>query len=105
MKKNELHTLIGNCPNCAEAFTVEVPQGQSTASCFTCDEAFTVDVRVDAMSKDRPYRDEAWLTTEYTVNERSMADIARQCGVSPMTVFQWLGKHGIPTRNRGGRKQ
>jgi len=41
------------------------------------------------------------LRKEYEENRRSMANIAEQCAVSPMTINRWLNVHGIPTRRRG----
>lgn len=101
---NATQTLVATCPSCAESLTAEVLIGTTSVECFACGEHLNVDLRIDPVTSKRMYRNEDWLSTEYTVNERSMADIARQCGVSPMTIHIWLGKHGIETRRRGGRK-
>jgi len=50
------------------------------------------------------YQDAQWLWSEYIDNDRTMAEIARQFGVTPMTINQWLKNHMIPTRPRGRRK-
>jgi hypothetical protein len=52
-------------------------------------------------SSDALYRDPHWLNTMYTENGMSMALIANICGVTPMTIQNWLAKHGIQTRRRG----
>ena len=52
---------------------------------------------------DPYYQDCMWLTEEYQNKERTMADIAEQFGVSPMTINKWLVKHNIDTRPRGAR--
>ena len=52
---------------------------------------------------DPYYQDSMWLTEEYQEKERTMADIAEQFGVSPMTINKWLNKHNIDTRPRGAR--
>ena len=52
---------------------------------------------------DPYYQDCMWLTEEYQEKERTMADIAEQFGVSPMTINKWLVKHNIDTRPRGAR--
>ena len=105
MKRNETYTLTGECPHCEESLSVEVPKGMATVTCFSCGEKIVARLRIDPIESQRLYRDYVWLHTEYVQNERSMADIAQQCGVSPMTIFGWLSKHGIETRPRGGRKR
>jgi len=45
-----------------------------------------------------PLRDADWLREQYVERERSMRDIAEECGVGPRTVNRWLNRHGIETR-------
>lgn len=52
-------------------------------------------------SSDALYRDPHWLKTMYLEEGHSMAKLADICGVTPMTIQNWLGKHGIETRRRG----
>jgi len=52
-------------------------------------------------SSDALYRDPHWLKTMYIDNAMSMAHISNVCGVTPMTIQNWLAKHGIETRRRG----
>ena len=33
-----------------------------------------------------------------------MASIAKQCGVTPMTIWLWLDRFDIETRSRGQKK-
>ena len=47
------------------------------------------------------YQDRDWLLNEYSDKGRTMAGIAQQFDVTPMTIYAWLRKHSIPTRNRG----
>jgi len=49
------------------------------------------------------YHDREWLSNEYHGKNRTMAEISRQFGVTPMTIQQWLRQHDIPTRSRGRR--
>ena len=53
---------------------------------------------------NRNYRHRHWLYTEYITKNRTMTDIGVECGVSPMTIQNWLDKHDIPTRPRGIHK-
>jgi len=50
-----------------------------------------------------PYRDREWLSNIYHTQNKTLKEIAELCGVSPMTINQWLVKHGIPSRSRGRR--
>lgn len=50
------------------------------------------------------YKDKDWLEIEYTVNRRTMSQIGDMCGVSAMTIYQWLKRHGIETRKRGQKR-
>ena len=61
-----------------------------------------IKVRVEL---DPYYKDCMWLKNEYIDKQRSMADIADQFGVSPMTINKWLNKHNIDTRPRGSKKK
>ena len=47
------------------------------------------------------YRDEIWLRNAYLTKSLTMSSIAASCGVSPMTIQNWLDRYGIPTRPRG----
>jgi transposase len=42
--------------------------------------------------------DKAWLQREYVEKERDAPDIADECDVDNMTVYNWLDKHEISTR-------
>ena len=60
-----------------------------------------LDVRYGIKPSDPLYQDRDWLLAEYCDNDRTMADIAQQFDVTPMTIYAWLRKHSIPTRSRG----
>ena len=47
------------------------------------------------------YRNETWLRNAYLTKNLTMSSIAAACGVSPMTIQNWLDRYGIPTRPRG----
>ena len=51
------------------------------------------------------YQEYDWLYEQYVTRDRVMADIALECGTSPMTINKWLNKHNIDTRPRGGKKK
>ena len=53
---------------------------------------------------NQDYRDKDWLEIEYTVNRRTMSQIGEMCGVSAMTIYGWLKRHGIETRKRGQKR-
>ena len=47
------------------------------------------------------YKDAVWLKNAYLHKKQTMNAIASSCGVSPMTIQNWLDRHQIPTRPRG----
>ena len=55
-------------------------------------------------SRVKAYRDREWLLDMYHGNGQALKQIGETCGVSPMTINQWLVRHGIPSRPRGRRK-
>lgn len=62
-----------------------------------------VNVELTKANQDKPYRSRDWLADAYHTKEMTLAEIGRLCGVSPMTINQWLVKHNIPSRSRGRR--
>jgi hypothetical protein len=62
-----------------------------------------LDVTYGVVPSQPLYQDRQWLLTEYADKNRTMADIAQQFNVTPMTIYAWLKKHSVPTRSRGRR--
>ena len=60
-------------------------------------------VEAKASNGDTLYLDITYglVLKEYADNARTMAGIAQQFDVTPMTIYAWLRKHSIPTRSRG----
>lgn len=48
------------------------------------------------------YRREEWLYEQYHENGRTQQEIADDCDVSPRTIREWMGRHGIETRDMVG---
>ena len=64
------------------------------------DTVATVHIRKDM---GKVYQDYEWLYDQYVTKERTMAQIALDCGLSRMSINKWLVKHNIDTRPRGAR--
>lgn len=64
---------------------------------------FVVALKVSQINKERKYKDRTWLVKAYIEEGRTMQDIADEFNVSPMTIYTWLGRFDIPTRQRGRR--
>lgn len=47
---------------------------------------------------NRAYRDKEWLQKRYIEENRSVTEIACECGVSTYTISDWLKRHGIRKR-------
>lgn len=80
-----------------------IHKGRKIEICANCDQCGITNMIHVAVHPPRNdnYRDRGWLNAEYTVQKRTMSEIADACGVSAMTIYQWLKKHEIPTRRRG----
>ena len=68
------------------------------------DDVLVVEVKHFIKPAKPLYHRKEWLEEQYLSNNRTMADIAEQFGITPMSIHQWLTKHNIPTRSRGRRK-
>lgn len=68
------------------------------------DETFVASIKI-RQELDPLYRDPVYLMENYIEKERSMAEIADDFGVTPMTIYNWLRNHDIKTRPTGARKQ
>jgi transposase-like protein len=64
--------------------------------CSKCGHEEVVEVKED-------YRFATWLHQEYVVKRRSMESIAKEQGVTPTTINNWLKRFDIRTRGRGVR--
>lgn len=55
--------------------------------------------------RDAPYKGEAWLREQYIDQRRSVAEIARECGVGFSTVVKFINKFQIPRQPVDHKKQ
>lgn len=100
-----------DCKECgAELVTViKIKNGieaSSKAICLECGEPHHILLEIShPKSSSQTYRKESWLKDQYETNGRSMASIAKECAVSPMTIHKWLKTHNIKTRPTGQRKK
>jgi hypothetical protein len=92
-------------PSTGEEISIEVSFSQMGSKRFetksSSGDIIFLDVRYGIKPSDPLYQDRDWLLAEYSDNDRTMADIAQQFDVTPMTIYAWLRKHSIPTRSRG----
>jgi len=51
---------------------------------------------------DERLKDPQWLREQYIEREKTMYEIADECGCSHTTVSDWFGKHGIETKELVG---
>jgi len=47
---------------------------------------------------DKKYHDRGWLARRYQREDRTLAEIAKECGVDPGTIYVHLKKCGIPLK-------
>jgi|TARA_R100000482_G_scaffold111333_1_gene53689 hypothetical protein len=99
-----------DCPVCGETIHQQVflrggiNLRGGIKECAFCGEEHKISIVIEPTGKQNHYTSEEWLRTAYEVENRTMAEIAKQCAVSPMTIYRWLNVHGIETRSRGHRQ-
>jgi transposase-like protein len=49
---------------------------------------------------DKPYQNADWLYEQYVEKDKSMPQIERETGVNSGTIYYWIEKHDIKTRDR-----
>lgn len=50
------------------------------------------------------YKNKSWLGYTYTIEKRSIREIAREVGRGSTTIYRWLVKFGIKRRERSWYK-
>ena len=84
---------------------IELGQRQCKTVCLNCGEPHIINLHItQEVNAKSTYRNEHWLRDEYLSKGRSMASIAEECAVSPMTIFKWLRTHNIETRKTGRKR-
>lgn len=94
------------CAECNAELSIELENGEGRKTvCLDCGEPHYVKAHIThELDSKKTYRSEEWLKQEYLEKGRSMASIAKQCAVSPMTIWKWLRTHDISTRTTGRKK-
>ena len=82
---------------------LEIPMSESriVQPCQYCQADVFVLAKYGIQPSEPLYQDPEWLFAAYVSNRRTLADIAKECGVSSMTVQYWLRQHNIKARSRG----
>lgn len=70
-------------------------------TCPGCHNTYDVGMKITPHQKDYGYRDKLMLLHLYVACEYSMQGIADRFGTTPMTIYNWLKIHDIPTRRTG----
>jgi len=84
---------------------VELGGTKKTVSCSKCNQIYVLEMNLWMELSKPKYKDPQWLNKMYSVEGKSMNDIAKICGVSAMTIRKWLIKFEIPTRSVGQRNE
>lgn len=59
-----------------------------------------IETRDGWQQADGKYKDRKWLKEKYIDEQRSIADLANECGVAKTTITHWLKKFGIGVRSQ-----
>tara|TARA_Y100000746_G_C15446821_1_gene425351 strand:- start:1187 stop:1513 length:327 start_codon:yes stop_codon:yes gene_type:complete len=103
--------INANCPSCEHPFsisieTLKIGGEKKTRLCENCGQYIKFEYKLNMAStrkKDRLYLREDWMRRKYLDEGKTMQEIADICGVSAMTIRNWLVEHNIHTRGRGQR--
>ena len=96
-----------SCPRCGSHVSfekqLEIPLSESriVQCCEECQTDIFLLCKYGVQPKEELYRDANWLFDAYIVQGRTLADIAKEFGVSSMTIQYWLRQHDIRARSRG----
>ena len=96
-----------SCPSCGTHVSfdkqLEIPMSESRLlqPCPNCQADVFLLAKYGLQPAEALYQDAEWLFAAYVANGRTLADIAKECGVSSMTVQYWLRNHNIKARSRG----
>lgn len=77
-----------------------------TFDCAYCEESFDSKqgLRIhEGYNHDLPYKDEETMRQLYVDECKSINQIAEEFDVGSTTIEQWINKHGIETRDSGGK--
>ena len=74
---------------------------RTTHECPECSALLAVYITSGMADPEHAYKDKKWLTKAYVKEGRTMSDIATSCGVTAMTIHNWLRRFNIETRRRG----
>jgi transcriptional regulator of acetoin/glycerol metabolism len=91
-----------DCPNCNLDLKAHYEPMKTSHLTCECGKEMLLTIVLPIPSSD-DYKNEEWLRKHYVEDGMSMSAIAALVGVSPMTIFNSLKKHGIETRPRGRR--
>ena len=105
--------LNGRCPSCNHPFEVAVIElkaggERKTRLCENCDQYIKFEYKLHMAStskRNRLYVKEDWMRKKYLDEKKTMQEIGDICGVSSMTIRNWLVNHNIETRDRGQGKR
>jgi hypothetical protein len=90
------------CPDCGGHLFVERFPGDADWICHSCH--VTWDSGDEVAPGSTQYRDAEQLRRWYIDQGMTGTEIADLCNVLPSTIYHWLDRHDIETRERGGER-
>ena len=91
------------CGNGMRANIDSINQGKNIDSytCAQCRKVNLLEFSLTLKTINKSYKDRKWLFQKYDQERLTQQQVADICGVSPMTIGDWLKKHEIDIRPRG----
>lgn len=100
--------IPAKCIHCSTEFNIMIDYLKpglvtKTYECKYCwkSNVFEYKLRSDEVIKS--YKNRDWLDKKYNSELLTLQQIADVCGCTPMTIRDWMIRHGLPTRDPGHR--
>ena len=96
------------CPLCEEETQINLPNIQigkqtRTYTCQKCKRSIILEMTLKPAPGSNLHKNKDWLRERYVVQEKTLQEVADMCGVTAMTIRDWLQRHDLPVRSRGAR--
>jgi hypothetical protein len=103
-------SISAECVACEKEFIIKFDKIESgknikTYQCISCWEYNIFEYSLILEKGNKMYKNKEWLEIKYEHESLTMIEIGEICGVSAMTIRDWLKRHSLKIRNRGYTKK
>ena len=103
-------TIATACVSCKKEFSIRIDKikhgkNNKTYQCINCYQVNIFEYQLTLEKGNKLYKNKDWLKNKYHDENLNMSEIGNICGVSAMTIRDWLNKHDLSVRPRGYNKK